>query len=473
MSPDLKLYSFNEAFNLDSADVKKLYKNYSNIKLPDIYYKFSFGKKIFSSAKGSFIYDRAKNKYFDFTGGLGVANFGHNHPKIIKTRIRFQKNNYLEIHKSYLNRYLAAASSNLSKILENDLKYVFFCNSGGESVDGALKISYKFFNGMKKIVLCSDRSFHGKTIGAGSISSGDNFVSAGSRFSFQKITGVLKYKFNDINNLKKVINKNKKNIYAIFIEPFSCSTLTETNKNFLIEAKKLCNKNKILMVYDEIYSGFGKCGYDFYFKKYGVVPDIITLSKSLGGGKSSISAYVTNKKVFNKSDGSLAGSLLHSTTYNSLAEECATVIETTNIMNSKKLKNHFPKLELIINKKLNSLKEKYPNIIAEVRGAGCHYGVIFTKKFSFLKKIIKLIPIRFIQDPLFLDKIVVTSIMEEYYVRKNILTSFTSNGDVILNFSPPINCEIKTLEKKLNDFEDIIKNGVEKIVLKFIKKNLI
>ena len=91
------------------------------------------------------------------------------------------------------------------------------------------------------------------------------------------------------------------------------------------------------MVYDEIYSGFGKCGYDFYFKKYGVVPDIITLSKSLGGGKSSISAYVTNKKVFNKSYGSLAGSLLHSTTYNSLAEECATVIETTNIMNSKKL----------------------------------------------------------------------------------------------------------------------------------------
>ena len=146
---------------------------------------------------------------------------------------------------------------------------------------------------------------------------------------------------------------------------------------------------------------------------------------------------------------------------------------TTNLMNSDNLKKHLPKLELLIDKKLNYLKEKYPSIIAEVRGAGCHYGVIFTKKFSFLKKIIKLIPIRFIQDPLFLDKIVVTSIMEEYYVKKNILTSFTSNGDVILNFSPPINCEIKTLEKKLNDFEDIIKNGVEKLVLKFIKKNLI
>ena len=147
MKTTAKLFSFDEAYNLDNKAVNKLYKEYSNIKLPDIYNKFTFGKKIFTQAKGSFIYDRNKKKYFDFTGGLGVANFGHNHPKIIKARIKFQKNNYLEIHKSYLNRFLAAASSNLSKILNNDLKYVFFCNSGGESIDGALKISYKYFNG--------------------------------------------------------------------------------------------------------------------------------------------------------------------------------------------------------------------------------------------------------------------------------------------------------------------------------------
>lgn len=473
MKSNLDLYSLNQAYNLESKDIKKLYEEYSNIKLPNIYYKFSFGKKIFSSAKGSFIFDKQKKKYFDFTGGLGVANFGHNHPKILKARINFQKKNYLEIHKSYLNRFLAAASSNLSKVLGNNLKYVFFCNSGAEANDGALKISYKFFNGKKKIVLCSDRSFHGKTIGAGSISSGDNFVSDGARFSFQKISGVTKYKFNNIENLKKIINRNKKNIYAIFIEPFSCSTLTETNKKFLLEARKLCDQHKILMVFDEIYSGFGKCGYDFYFNKYGVKPDIITLSKSLGGGKSSISAYVTTKDVFVKSYGSLAGSLLHSTTYNSLAEECATVIETTNLLNDKKLTKNLSELEILIKKKLNNLKSKYPEIISEVRGAGCHHGIIFKKKFNSLKKIIKLIPIKFIQDPLFLDKIVVTSIMEEYFSKKNIITSFTSNMDVILNISPSINSDKKIVEKKIDDLEDIIKSGLEKLVLKFVRKNLI
>ena len=86
---------------------------------------------------------------------------------------------------------------------------------------------------------------------------------------------------------------------------------------------------------------------------------------------------------------------------------------------------------------------------------------------------IKLIPIKFIQDPLFLDKIVVTSVMEEYFSQKNILTSFTSNMDVILNISPSINSDKKIVEKKIDDFEDVIKNGIEKLVLKFIKKNLI
>ena len=220
-----------------------------------------------------------------------------------------------------------------------------------------MKISYKFFNGKRKLVLCSDRSFHGKTIGAGSLSSGDNFVSDNSRFSFQKIPGVIRYKFNNLKNIENIIKKNKKNIYAIFIEPFSCSTLTETSKEFLKEVKKICIKNNILLVFDEIYSGFGKCGYDFYFKKYGVEPDIITLSKSLGGGKSSISSYVTNKKVFKQSYGSLTGALLHSTTYNSLAEECATVIETTNLLNNKKLLNNLKNLDYCIKNKLVSLKK--------------------------------------------------------------------------------------------------------------------
>jgi Ornithine/acetylornithine aminotransferase len=156
-----------------------------------------------------------------------------------------------------------------------------------------------------------------------------------------------------------------------------------------------------------------------------------------------------------------------------LAEECATVIETTNLLNNKKLLNNLKNLDDCIKNKLNSLKNKYPEIISEVRGSGCHYGLIFKNKYKFIKKLVRLIPVSFFQDDLFLDKLIVTSIMEEYFSKKNVITGFSSNRDVILNFSPPINCDKKLIERNIDAFEDIIRQGVEKLVFKFVKKNII
>ena len=84
-----------------------------------------------------------------------------------------------------------------------------------------------------------------------------------------------------------------------------------------------------------------------------------------------------------------------------------------------------------------------------------------------------MIPINFFRDELFLDKLVVTSVMEEYFCKKKTITSFTSNREVILNFSPPINSEKKLIEKKIDDFEEIIRNGLDSLIIKFIKKNII
>lgn len=167
------MYTFNQADKIKYKELENLYKNYSNSSLSKLYGKFSFGKEIIKKASGEFLYNDNNKKILDMTGGLGVANMGHNHPKILKVKKKFQLKKYVEIHKNYLNRFLAAASKNLADILPKDLNYSFFCNSGGETVDGALKISYKYHQGKKSKVLKSDRSFHGKTIGAGSLSTGD------------------------------------------------------------------------------------------------------------------------------------------------------------------------------------------------------------------------------------------------------------------------------------------------------------
>lgn len=465
------MYTFEEANNISYEDMSKLYKNYSNMYLPDLYGKFSFGKDIVETAEGEYLYTREGKKLFDMTGGLGVANMGHNHKRILATRRNFIDNKYTEIHKSYLNRFLAAASKNLADVLPGDLNYSFFCNSGAESVDGALKISYKVHQGKRKKVLKSDRSFHGKTIGAGSLSTGDNFVAGNARFSFQKISGVLTYEFDNPDSVLELLSQNKGDVYAIFIEPFSCSTLTETSKLFLEKVFSECRRQNVVIVFDEIYSGFAKCGPNFYMEMHGFIPDIVCLSKALGGGKSSISAYVCTPGIYGKSYGSLAGALMHSTTYNSFGEECATVIEATNILIDEKLAEKSKKLHHVLYKKLHELKELYPEQIKEIRGSGTHFGILFNVKLEIFQPLMALIPITLIQDPLFLKKLVITSYIEKYYEKYGVVTAFTSNQDVIWNISPAPITDENVLEEKLEELKSILALGQLSVTKDFVLKN--
>ncbi len=466
------MYSFKTANDLSSEETFGLYKKYSNKYLPDLYSKFSFGKEKFVEAKGCYLTSENGEKVFDFTGGLGVANMGHNHPRLIKVRNEFSAENRLEIHKSYLNRFLAAASYNLAAVLPNDLNYSFFCNSGAEAVDGALKLAYKYHHGHRGSVLRSERSFHGKTIGAGSLSSGDNFVSGAARFSFQKIPGVKTYNFNSIDSLVQVIEQSVDGVYAIFVEPFSCSTLTECTQDFLLAVRELCDQRDILLVFDEIYSGFAKCGPNFYMEKYGVTPDIVTLSKALGGGKSSISAYVARDHVFEKAYGSRAGALMHSTTYNSFGEECVTALEACNILVEEKLSEKSNLLQDVISTELTNLKKLHPSVIKEVRGAGTHFGLSFTSSLEMLSPLMRMVPVAFFQDPRFVQKLVVTSLIEEFYCESRCLCAFTANNEVFLNFSPAPIADPTTVASLIREFDSVLQKGLYGCVASFVKKNL-
>ncbi len=465
------MFTYEQADSLTYDELSDLYKKFSNKNLPDLYGKFSFGSKVMHRAYESFVEDREGNQYVDLTGGLGVANFGHNPNRIIEARKRFSNENRVEIHKNYLNRFLAAASANLAEILPGDLNVSFFCNSGAEAVDGSLKLSYKYHKGVRKKVLRSDRSFHGKTIGAGSLSYGDNFVAGNARFSFQKIPGVLTYDFNSIPSIKDQLSLNKDDIYAIYVEPYSCSTLTECSAEFMKELREICNENKIILVFDEIYSGFGKCGYNFYMEKYGVVPDIVCLSKALGGGKSSISAYVASTEVWNTAYGTYAGALMHSSTYNSFGEECVTVLETTQMLGELNVAKRSKSVENFIIPRLVDLKNRYPDVISEVRGSGSHCGLILKPDYKVVQALAASIPISFFQDPLFVKKLITTSFIEEYFSKHKIITAFTSNQEVIWNISPSPIIDQNILSQSLDKLELVIRNGPLKNISNFVVKN--
>ena len=165
-----KLLNVSDAEKLTIEEITKYTSDFVNPNQSSIYSKLPWGKDLFTHAEGMYMYTKNRKKILDFTGGLGVLNIGHNHHKILETRIKFQKNKRMEVHKLVFSPYLAALCKNLSNIFPGDLNKTFICNSGAEAIEGALKLAFKSFKEKRKYVLHSDISYHGRLIASGSIS---------------------------------------------------------------------------------------------------------------------------------------------------------------------------------------------------------------------------------------------------------------------------------------------------------------
>ena len=327
--------------------IKKYYRKYVNPGFVDQVELFSFHKDIFLKSKG--VLYTLKTKILDITGGLGVLNHGHNHKDVIQARKKYNSNFNLEVHKNILSKHVALLAKMIANLLNDKLHFSYFCNSGAEANEAAIKASYRFHFGKRKTILHSSNSFHGKLVATGSISS------PLKNYNFPNVFKKIDFKVNDFNEFKKIEKKFKNNcdVFALIIEPYSSSTTTGVSEKFLKKIVQFCRKNKIVLIYDEIYTGWCKTGTTFYFQRYkNIYPDILTVSKSLGGGKASIAACIF-KKIFNKVYGNINDATLHSTTFNGFGEECITAIESIKILKKKNLilKQNLLKIILIKNSK--------------------------------------------------------------------------------------------------------------------------
>lgn len=471
MNNKTKLYSISDAENFSIETVHNLYKNYINSSQVELIASFGFGNDLVKNSEGLIINTVNQKKILDFTGGVGVLNHGHNHPRILAARNKFSLEKKMEVHKNYFSPYLAALSFNMSTFLPDDLKISYFGNSGAEAVEGALKISHKFFDGERDIVLSSDISFHGKSIATSNIT---NSIET-SYYSFQKTLKSDQFIYNDIDSVKAKIQKyktkNSSRIYSIIIEPFSASTLRSCSESFLFELRKICDEENIILIFDEIYSGWCKTGKTFYFLNFkNLIPDILTSSKSLGGGKSSISCYSCKKEIFDKSYNNLKDATLHSTTYNAFGEETITAIEALNIIKDENFEEKSYIAGKLINNKLIKLKKKYPKIILDHRGSGCLHGIIInSSRFDeFLKPVMKLIPISFLKDDQAIKKIIVSSIIFHLYKNYNILTYYGSNKDIPLKISPSVVVKEEQINYFFSSLEMTLNLGLFKLVKNFV-----
>jgi putrescine aminotransferase len=468
------LMSLDDCEQLSVKQVHDLYRKHVNASQVKLMTSFGFGRELVDHAQGAVIHTRDGRRILDFTGGVGVLNHGHNHPRIIAARQRFAERDRMEVHKTYFSPYVAALGHNLAAVLPGDLNMSFLPNSGAEAVEGAVKLAYKYHNGKRNTIMRADISFHGKLLGSGSLTG-----SAQNHFAFPGIPGVVAFPYGDLDAVRAAVDaargpNGKCDVYALLIEPFSASTMRWCSEEFLRGLREICTREDIVLIFDEIYTGWGKTGTMFYFMRYpGLIPDVVTTSKSFGGGKSSISAYVAREPVFRKAYDSLHDALLQSTstTYYGFGEETATAIEAINVAVEDDFPGKARDIERILAPGLARIAKQHSDAVSEVRGAGALWGV-FLKAGKVLDTVGKIAPGGLAKDPQFGTKLVTCAVIDALYREHDFYTYYTLNGHNPLVVGPPLVTELSDVEHFVDALDAVLAVGLPRLVMRFAREKV-
>lgn len=467
-----KLIGIDEAEQLSPKQVHQLYAKHVNKSQVKLMTSFGFGRELVDRAEGAYIYTRDGRRILDFTGGVGILHHGHNHPRILAARRRFQEEKRMEVHKTYFSPYLAALSHNLAAVLPGDLNMSFLPNSGAEAIEGAVKLAYKYHEGARNTIMHADISFHGKLLGSGSLTGG-----AQNHFAFPGIPGVTSYPYNDLAALRSAVASARRadgtsDVYAILVEPFSASTMRACDEEFLRGLRELCTAEDIVLIFDEIYTGWGKTGTLFYFMRYpGLLPDVLTTSKALGGGKASISAFVAREPVFRKAYDSLNDALLQSTssTYYGFGEETVTAIEAVNVAIEEDFPARGSRIGEMLSTGLQRLQKEYPDVIADVQGTGALWGIFLQHSSELFRLAVRLAPGGFAKDPQFGTKLITCAVIDALYREHDIYTYYTLNGKNPLVVGPPLVASEEDVEYFLDSLAATLQVGLPRLLTRFVR----
>ena len=333
----------------------------------------------FVKGRGSFLYDKNGKKYLDFVQGIAVNSLGHSNPYLTKEMIKQAKKVW---HVS--NSFLIPEGEKLAKRLTKKTfaDRVMFQNSGAEATEAAIKVARRYFfsKGQKRKnrILCIQNSFHGRTLAT-------IFASGSKKMTYgfgPKVDGFDHFKFGDHKSLKKAISRKTA---AIMIEPVMGESGIKVIPSWCLkELRKICNKNKILLILDEVQCGVGRSGKFFAFEYSEIKPDIVPIAKGIGGGFP-LGAVLMTKKVAScmkpGSHGStFGGNPLAMSVGNAVLDK---IFKKGFLKNVQKLSNYF-----FI--ELQKLKKDFPGVIKEVRGLGLLIGLQLHKNQSkFIKQLMK------------------------------------------------------------------------------------
>lgn len=438
-----KVLGLQEAMQLERKEIRNLYGRYANPGLAMMLGLIKFDKK-FVRAEGVRVWDDTGKEYLDFLGGYGALNFGHNHPRIAEAvQQAAELPNLLQ---AALGTLYAALAHNLAQITPGGLSRSFLVNSGAEAVEGALKLA-RAATGKKRIIYC-ENSFHGKTLGALSVTGKGKYQNP-----FQPLVpGCEPVPYGDIDALE---NKLKEGDAAAFIiEPIQGEGGVHVPEpGYLNRVREICTQYGTLLIMDEIQTGFARTGTLFACEQEGVVPDIMCLGKSLGGGVIPASAFTTTEDVWDRAFGGPERCTLHTSTFGGNARACAAGIAAIQVMLDEDLASQARKKGAYLLQGLKELQRKYPSFIKEVRGRGLLIGVEFNRiSGGVLNKVTGGRLNKIVEE--YLAALVAGELMNRYHI----ITAYTLNNPNVIRLEPPLIVSQEQLDHLLSALEDIFKN---------------
>lgn len=312
--------------------------------------------------------DSLGNKYLDFLGGHGTYNFGFNHPHIVNAVSEQLKRSPMAASKVHLSSKIAELSKKLAQIAPGNISRAFYCNSGTESVEGAIKLA-RARTGKPKII-STENAFHGKSMGS---------LSATGRPGYKRpfeplLCDIVHVPFNSTTLMEEAIDENTA---AVILEPIQGEGgVNVPDDGYLKDIQKICKKNNVLFILDEVQTAMGRTGYNFAAEHDGVEPDIITMAKALGGGVMPIGAILAKPDVFRPFEDD---PFIHTSTFGGNPLACAAASAAIDVLVNDKLAERAKELGEYLIEQLKTLQAKH-RWIADVRGRGLLIGIEFVEE---------------------------------------------------------------------------------------------
>jgi len=464
-TPKPDLITVEQAKAMDVARMTDLFKAHINPGQLHFMKLLGFHKVKVERAEGMYYYDQNGRKILDFFGGFGSLAFGHNHPRILEARRRFQDEKRHEIAIAFMSQYASALAHNLAACSPGDLDMVFLGSTGSEAMEAAIKVAERAAGPKRPKIVYAENSFHGKTKGVLSITDGQLY-----RGEFKLTGNTVKVPFGDIEAIENAFRSDPE-IGVIVLETVQGGGgIIQADEGFWKKLRALCDQYGVLWIADEVQCGYGRTGRFYAFEHYDVVPDVTALAKSLGGGKAAVGAMIARREVYMKAYGTPKTAMIHAAaTFGGIGEASITAIEGLNVLYDEGLIDNAAATGEYLLDRLRALQAKYPKIIKDVRGKGLMVGLEFQDFSQTLPMVLRPV-VSMLDDKLkgSLSGFVGALLLRDY----NVLVAFTEYNRNVIRLEPPLICEREHVDTFVNALDDLLGRGIVSIVKDFVKSQV-